>query len=57
MWHLFKRNFKLEISNVDKLNKELHNIEFEYECGMVTSSSGDKIDFVRVNDVKNGYGT
>ena len=57
MWRMIKRTFKTEIGrNVfgseDTLRKELHEMEYTYECGNVTTPAGNIIDFVRVSDVR-----
>ena len=57
MWRVLKRLFTDEVGwdvfgSVEKLTKELKQIEFQYDCGTVTSSTGNVVHFVRVLDVK-----
>ena len=57
MWRMLKRVFKAEIGqdlfgSETRLRDELQTMEYTYECGTVTSLTGDIIEFVRVKDVK-----
>ncbi len=57
MWRVLKRVFTDEVGwdvfgSVENKQKELRKMEFEYECGTVTSSTGEVVHFVRVKDVR-----
>ncbi len=57
MWRMLKRVFHDEVGwdvfgSVGSLQNELKDIELEYECGTVTSSTGDLVHFVRVKDIQ-----
>ncbi|XP_072044374.1 uncharacterized protein [Amphiura filiformis] len=57
MWRLLKRVFRDEVGwdvfgSLDKMQKEQRRMEFQYECGTVTATTGEKVHFVRVKDVK-----
>ena len=38
--------------SVGALQDELRQVELDYECGTVTSSDGERENFVRVSDIK-----
>ena len=57
MWRVLKRVFSSEVGwdvfgSVDDMKKELKQMEFQYECGTFTPSTGDTVHFVRVQDVR-----
>ncbi|XP_072016284.1 uncharacterized protein [Amphiura filiformis] len=57
MWRLIRKTLKVEVGHdvfmtEGQLKQEIRNMEFEYECGTFTSSSGDEIQFVRVANIE-----
>ena len=57
MWRTLKRVFTAEVGwdvfgSVGELEKDLKKMEFAYDCGTVTSSTGEVLHFVRVDSIK-----